>query len=202
MHNRTYLDEGIELGPESESLRRLSRQIREMPSLDPPESLLPSIMRTVESKRFPLWYRCFRWARAPKSFTFTPLQVASVASVLVLISVLSAFYVLQSGRRDHLRTGLPGLVPITLTFKMPAARSVSVVGTFNAWHEKGYEMTRDTASGTWSLILRLPDGRYEYAFVLDGQEIIADPEAELFADDGFGNQNAVLIVGRHHDEAI
>ena len=74
--------------------------------------------------------------------------------------------------------------------------------TFNAWHEKGYEMTRDAARGTWNLLLRLPDGRYEYAFVLDGQNIIPDPEAEFYADDGFGNQNAVLIVRKHHDEAI
>jgi hypothetical protein len=204
MNSRAFLDKGVasESELESETLRRLSRQIREMPYLEPPENLLPSIMRTVRGKQFPWWYRSIRWARSPRSLTFTPLQGASLVSILMLVSFFSAFYLLRSEPGPHFKTELQGFVPITLTLNRPEARSVSVVGTFNAWHEKGYEMTRDAARGTWTLPLRLPDGRYEYAFVLDGQNIIADPEAEFYADDGFGNQNAVLIVRKHHDKAI
>jgi hypothetical protein len=134
--------------------------------------------------------------------TLTPLQVASFASLLVLVLVLGTLHFLRSDQRDDFKSGLQGLVPITITLEMPEARSVSVLGTFNAWHEKGYEMAMDAASGTWSLVLRLPRGRYEYAFILDGKKIIADPEAEFLADDGFGNQNAVLIVEKRHDKAI
>jgi hypothetical protein len=204
MKSRTPLNEGVQSEPEleSEALRLLSRQLREMPYLDPPEDLLPSIMGTIRRKRFPWWYRWLTWARSPKSFTFTPLQVGSLVSLALLVSFVSTVYFLRSDRGYQLPAKLPGSVPITLTLNKPEARSVSVVGTFNAWHEKGYEMTRDAARGTWTLLLRLPDGRYEYAFVLDGQNIIPDPEAEFFADDGFGNQNAVLIVRKHHDEAI
>lgn len=202
MINRTALRDRVELEPEAPLLRRYSKQVREMPYLAPPDSLLPSIMGVVRGKRFPLWYRSIRWARSPKSLTFTPLQVASLASVLVLLSFASAYYLLRSEHRFDAGTAVQGSVPITFTLNMPEARSVSVVGTFNAWQEKGYEMTRDTAKGTWTLILRLPDGRYEYAFVLDGQKIVPDPEAEFLADDGFGNQNAVLIVGKRHDKAI
>jgi hypothetical protein len=204
MKSRTPFNEGVQSEPEaeSESLRRLSRQLREMPYLDPPENLLPSVMGTIKRKRFPWWYRSLRWARSPKSFTFTPLQVGSLVSLVLLVSFVSAFYLSQSDLGYHLPAKLQSAVPITLTLNMPEARSVSVVGTFNAWHEKGYEMTRDVTGNTWNLFLRLPDGRYEYAFVLDGQNIIPDPAAEFYADDGFGNQNAVLIVRRHHDEAI
>jgi hypothetical protein len=204
MKSRTPFNEGVQSEPEqeSESLRLLSRQLREMPYLDPPENLLPSIMGSIKQKRFPWWYRSLRWARSPQSLTFTPLQVGSMVSLVLLVSFVSAFYLLRTDRGYHLPAKLQGSVPITLTLNMPEARSVSVVGTFNAWHEKGYEMTRDATRGTWTLPLRLPDGRYEYAFVLDGQNIIPDPEAEFYADDGFGNQNAVLIVRKHHDEAI
>jgi hypothetical protein len=204
MKSTTPLDEGVqsEPVPESEALRRLSKQLRGMPYLDPPANLLPSIMGAIRRKRFPWWYRSLRWARSPQSLTLTPLQVGSLASLVSLISFVSAFYLLRSDPGHHFTGELPGSVPITLTLNMPEARSVSVVGTFNAWHEKGYEMTRDAARGTWTLLLRLPDGRYEYAFVLDGQNIIPDPEADFYADDGFGNQNAVLIVRKHYDEAI
>ena len=63
-------------------------------------------------------------------------------------------------------------------------------------------MKKDETKGAWTLVLQLPAGRYEYAFVLDGQTIIPDPLAEFYEDDGFGNQNGVLIVGNHHDKAI
>lgn len=204
MNNRVPFSQGGQssLELESEALRRLSRRVREMPYLDPPENLLPSIMGTIRRMRFPWWYRLLRWTQSPKSLTFTPLQAASLVSVLILVSFVSALYVMRSEPGSLLKREAEGNVPVTLTLNMPEARSVAVVGTFNAWHEKGYEMTKDAARGTWTLLLRLPDGRYEYAFVLDGNNIVPDPEAEFYAEDGFGNQNAVLIVRKHHDEAI
>jgi 1,4-alpha-glucan branching enzyme len=125
-----------------------------------------------------------------------------VASVLILFTFVSALYVPRSEPRDAHQGGLQRGVPVTLTLNMPEARSVSVRGTFNAWDENGYEMKRDEAKGAWTLVLHLPAGHYEYAFVLDGQTIVPDPQAEFYQDDGFGNQNGVLIVGNHHDRAI
>lgn len=134
----------IEFDPaESEALRLLSRQVREIPYLDPPACLLSGVMGAVRARRFPLWYRSLRWARSPKSLTFTPLQVASLTSFLVLVCFAGAFFLLKSEHRPDAMSLVQGAVPITFTLNMPEARSVSVVGTFNAWQEKGYEMTRD-----------------------------------------------------------
>jgi hypothetical protein len=202
METRSSLPQHVECEAESDSLRRISREIAEMPYLDPPRNLLPSVMDAIAHKQFPWWYRTVRWARSPRSFTFSPFQVATLSSLLVLVSFLSAFVLLRSEPRSLSGPGLQGKAPVTLTLNMPEARSVSVVGTFNDWHEKGYEMKRDGTGSTWHLVLQLPAGRYEYAYVLDGQKIVPDPQAEFFADDGFGNQNAVLIVGNHNDKAI
>jgi hypothetical protein len=46
----------------------------------------------------------------------------------------------------------------------------------------------------WSLTVRLPEGRYEYALLVDGQKVLPDPEASLYQDDGFGNENSVMIL--------
>jgi hypothetical protein len=194
----------FESGPqrEAEVFLRISERIREMPYLDPPEMLAPSVMRAIRPKQFPLWYRMIRWAKSPRSLTFTPLQAALMASILILVSSAGALYLSRSEPPSGFKAGVPGGVPITLTLNMPAARSVSVVGTFNAWDEKGYEMMKDQIAGAWTLVLHLPAGHYEYAFVLDGKEIIPDPRAQFYEDDGFGNQNAVLIVGTHHDRTI
>lgn len=202
MTNNTPLRDELEFELEAESLGFLSTGLRQLPYLDPPERLLRSVMGAIRGRRFPWWYRCLRWVRAPRTLTINPLHVASLASVFVLVIALGTLHLLKSDPRESLKAGPQGLVPVTLTLEMPQARSVAVVGTFNSWHDKGYEMAMDSASGTWSLVLRLPSGRYEYAFVLDGKKIIADPEAEFLADDGFGNHNAVLIVERRHDKAI
>lgn len=192
----------VEPGPEAEALLRITDQIRQMSYLDPPETLVSSVLQAIRPKPFPWWYRAVRWARSPRSLTLTPLQAACVASALVLLTFVSALYVSRSEPRDAHQGGLQRRVPITLTLNMPEARSVSVRGTFNAWDENGYEMKRDETKGAWTLVLQLPAGHYEYAFVLDGQTIVPDPQAEFYADDGFGNQNGVLIVGNYHDKAI
>ena len=37
-------------------------------------------------------------------------------------------------------------------------------------------------------------GVHKYMFVIDGTEWVTDPDAERYAEDGFGNRNAVLAV--------
>lgn len=204
MESRTPLLQHAELESEgeSEALLHITRQIRQMPYLDPPETLVSAVLDAIRPRQFPWRYRVVRWARSPRSFTLTPLQVACAASVLILLSFVSALYLPTSGPRQAVQGGPQGGAPITLMLTMPEARSVSVVGTFNAWDENGYEMKRDETKGAWTLVLQLPEGHYEYAFVLDGHTIIPDPQAEFYEDDGFGNQNGVLIVGNHHDKAI
>ena len=94
-------------------------------------------------------------------------------------------------------------VPVVFSLRLPGARSVAVIGTFNEWHPQGYEMQAlRNGDQTWTLMLPLPNGRYEYAFLVDGKEIIPDPRAPFYQDDGFGNRNAVLIVGNDNEKAI
>ena len=75
----------------------------------------------------------------------------------------------------------------------PDARSVSVVGDFNGWNPAKTKLER-TDGGMWTVTLPLKPGRYEYMFVIDGKQWIADPLASEEATDGFGAQNAVLDV--------
>ena len=82
------------------------------------------------------------------------------------------------------------------------SRSVAVIGSFNDWKSRGYEMEPKQDGSQWRITLWLPAGRYEYAFLVDGIRIEADPRAGLYQEDGFGNQNSVLIVGNNHETAI
>jgi cyclomaltodextrinase len=73
-----------------------------------------------------------------------------------------------------------------------AVKSVNVAGTFNNW-DKGHDALVLGADGVWRATLRLPFGRHNYKFVLDGEQWIPDPKAPS-QDDGSGNLNSVLLV--------
>ncbi|HEX5645745.1 MAG TPA: isoamylase early set domain-containing protein [Nitrospira sp.] len=82
---------------------------------------------------------------------------------------------------------------VRLVLLQPNAQSVSVAGDFNGWNPANTKLER-TDGGMWTVTLPLKPGRYEYMFVIDGKQWIADPLATEAATDGFGAQNAVLDV--------
>jgi hypothetical protein len=81
---------------------------------------------------------------------------------------------------------------VQFVFHAPAAAGVAVAGSFNGWNPTATPLAR--LDGVWTITLALPAGRYEYAFVVDGQRWLADPAAPA-VDDGFGRRNSVIAVG-------
>lgn len=82
---------------------------------------------------------------------------------------------------------------VRLVLVQPTAQSVSVAGDFNGWNPAQTKLDRGDG-GVWTVMIPLKPGRYEYMFVIDGKQWIADPLAPDAATDGFGAQNAVLDV--------
>jgi hypothetical protein len=183
-----------------EATQSIACGIRLMKDMDPPATFLPSVMEAVRARKLPWWTRLSRWARSRKSITFTPLQAASALGMLC--AIFAALILGGPGGDGPSRhgTGARDEMSVVLTLLMPEAESVSVIGSFNNWHPGGYEMKKAGDQTSWSLILKLPAGRYEYAFVVDGAKIVPDPGAELYQDDGFGSRNAVMILGKNGNE--
>jgi hypothetical protein len=84
-------------------------------------------------------------------------------------------------------------VLVRLVMLQPGAQTVGVAGDFNEWNPLQTPL-EPTAGGAWAVTLPLEPGRYEYMFVIDGTEWVADPFAVEQQDDGFGLRNAVLDV--------
>jgi hypothetical protein len=76
----------------------------------------------------------------------------------------------------------------------PAARQVTLAGSFNGWSDQAITLTRG-ASGTWSVTVPLPVGEHRYQFVVDGARWVPDPTAHAQIADGFGGTNSVIVVG-------
>ncbi len=82
---------------------------------------------------------------------------------------------------------------VHFTFHAPAARSVVIAGSFNQWSVRKDVLAGPDNNGVWSIILPLPQGRYEYLFYVDRKEWKPDP-GTTWVDDGFGGKNSVLRV--------
>jgi 1,4-alpha-glucan branching enzyme len=87
----------------------------------------------------------------------------------------------------------PAPVLVRLVVVHPGARTVQAAGDFNGWNPQATPL-EPVSNGAWTVTIPLEPGRYEYQFVVDGEQWMADPFAVEQSDDGFGSRNAVLDV--------
>ena len=80
---------------------------------------------------------------------------------------------------------------VTFAHAAPGAGKVCLAGEFNGWSDSANPMTNK--DGTWTLVLELAPGTYQYKFVEDGNWK-ADATNPATAPDGFGGNNSVLTV--------
>ncbi|HAM50503.1 MAG TPA: hypothetical protein DCP92_07320 [Nitrospiraceae bacterium] len=89
----------------------------------------------------------------------------------------------------------PQVVPegVQFFYSAPAAKSVTIAGSFNHWDPDQAMLTKPSNEGVWTIVLPLSPGRYEYRFVINGKEWVLDPSVPS-VDDGLGGKNSVLFI--------
>jgi len=75
----------------------------------------------------------------------------------------------------------------------PRAESVQIAGDFNDWQPTRTPMHRVGDSGIWQTEMKLPQGKYRYRLVVDGQWQ-QDPYNELTELNPFGELNSIVEV--------
>lgn len=123
------------------------------------------------------------WKPRPISFGWRPAYGFAAAGMLVVMLVI--------GRETA--PGPGGTQPVLTQFLLnaPDAQQVMLAGDFTGW-EPAHTMTR-TAPGVWTVVVPLDPGVHSYAFVIDGERWVPDPNAPA-VDDGFGGLNSRLAV--------
>ncbi|MEO5825954.1 MAG: isoamylase early set domain-containing protein [Gemmatimonadales bacterium] len=76
---------------------------------------------------------------------------------------------------------------------LPGAHSVALVGDFTDWRTDRLQLKAE-GDGRWRVTVKLPPGRYRFAYVVDGGEWRADAAAAPVLDD-FGRPTSVMTVG-------
>ncbi len=88
--------------------------------------------------------------------------------------------------------GTDDRIAVTFEVRAPTAQRVELVGSFNDWRPGEIVLKGPDATGHWTATVKLPPGRHEYVFLVDGREWLTDPRAVAHRPDGFGRENAVI----------
>ncbi|MFQ3608019.1 MAG: alpha-amylase family glycosyl hydrolase [Chloroherpetonaceae bacterium] len=84
------------------------------------------------------------------------------------------------------------LQKVTFRYKpKPNETKVFLMGSFNSWNRTTLPMT--LTNGVFERSLELDAGRYEYKFVVDGKEVIDEPNP-VKQPNGFGGYNSIIDV--------
>jgi 1,4-alpha-glucan branching enzyme len=86
---------------------------------------------------------------------------------------------------------------VSVTFSTPVgvdASTVHLVGDFNDWDERAHPM-KQRKDGSWSITVRLPQGRaYQFRYLVDYERWMTDEAPDAYADNPYGSDNAVVQV--------
>jgi hypothetical protein len=187
----------------SEELLLLERLLRRMPDREPPPDLAGRILDSLAPKRISAWRRLYLWLHTPRTLSISPMKLIPAAAAAAALVVAVATVIaprqptLRGAKQETVR-----LVPVVFNLESAGAHTVSLIGSFNEWSPAGFEM-RPTAEGRlWRLKIELPEGRYRYAFLVDGHLVVADPRSPFAESDGFGNRNSIILVGGDDEKEV
>jgi 1,4-alpha-glucan branching enzyme len=122
-------------------------------------------------------------------------------TVVILVLAVSALWSAGCGVAHGPTGGVepntgPQITPQGVRFSLYSTKvkTVNIAGTFNNWSMTADPLYDRDGSGMWTIVLPLPPGKYEYKFVIDGDEWIPDQANPTTTDDGFGGYNSVISV--------
>ncbi len=182
-----------ELSPEAraeaEAWRRLTGEMKaDEPKQAPPwmENAVMSEIALASAPRESV----FDWLLRPRNIRLSPMTSLAMAAAVVALVVLLPNRVPVA----------PPLGPVAVTqilvefsLEAPGATTVAVAGDFSGW-ESDFVLEDADGDGIWTGRIPITPGLHKYMFVIDGTDWVTDPGAQRYADDGFGNRNAVLAV--------
>ncbi len=197
-----HLDEAerAELHATGAALSALER----LPRVAAPAGLADRVMAEIRPQRQSALARLRSWMeRRPLlgwEFAGAALAASALFVVLAPLSLPPAGEALPQTalssssltRAAHAPSG--GSNALRFSLYAPQATSVALVGDFNGWGGTAEVSLKPAGNGMWSVVIPLPSGRYQYAFLVDGRRWVTDPRAEQHVSDDFGRQNAVVTI--------
>jgi len=187
--DRELEDLSPEARAEAEAWQRLTSELKADEPGQAPPWMENAVMSQIALANAPK-ESVFDWLLRPRTIRLSPLTSLAMAAAAVLVVAL-----LPREAAVGPESGSPAVVQILVEFSLeaPGATTVAVAGDFSGW-ESDFVLEDADGDGIWTGRIPITPGLHKYMFVIDGTEWVTDPGAQRYADDGFGNRNAVLAV--------
>ncbi|EGB14665.1 glycoside hydrolase family 13 domain protein [Pseudodesulfovibrio mercurii] len=166
---------------------------------DPPADLTNRIMARLHPKRPTLWTRLRLWFLRPRVLTVRP--ITAIPAMTLAVALLALAFVTTQKPVENVGPRL-ATVRFILHDADMHARKVSVIGSFNNWRAERSVMWYSSDAQAWVLEAQLPPGDHEYLFLVNGNQLVPDPNAPMTSDDGFGNRNSIVFVNGEHEQTL
>jgi hypothetical protein len=148
-----------------------------------PAELTADIMAALPQVRTKTFFQWLEGLLPRRQQWAVPAFAGALAMLVVMLGV------------THLSSS-PNTRRVLVHFQIhaPGAQCVELVGDFNNWTPGAIRLQGPDASGHWTASVELPEGHYEYQFLVNGKTWVTDPAAATQRPDGFGRNNAVVDV--------
>ncbi len=194
-----HLEKCSECRAELKSLSAMVRLIKSLPEVSTPpnftENLMSKISQIKEKERervIPTWQISLKNLWSTPRYRYSLVSILTLAVFCVFTFVFLFNPSLLPGQRETLAQ-----VEVTFTISGIKANQIAVAGDFNGWNTSANQLEDPDGDGIWTGKMYLKPGRYEYMLVVDDAEWVTDPNAKVYADDGFGSKNAVLYINNN-----
>lgn len=179
---------------EAAFVERIAPHLRTPETLDPSfEARLMAVARAEAPRLYPPGPRT--WWRRRRTLRLSPLGALALAAGFAGIVSISTLAAIDALGGDGPEAGAGETVHVVrFMLAAPGARTVTLVGDFNAWAKEATPLTTASVPGVWTVAVPLRPGRHEYAFIVDGERWVVDPLAAVVTDD-FGTESSVVTVG-------
>lgn len=168
-------------------------RLRNLPDVHPPVGLRNEIMASLSPKKPGWWSQLRQILLQPRTVTFVPIKWAPLLAGLLMLAVIPRLASIDSSKEMVAKSEPAEKSALTLTFEHPDAQKVALIGTFNRW-VPGKRVRTEKQGNLWIFHLNVAPGRYEYAFLVDGQKVVPDPRAVFRRDNGFGTLNSIVYA--------
>jgi hypothetical protein len=168
-------------------------RLMRLPQVEPPSDMRKWIMDSLAPKKQSLWTQLKRFLFQPHTVTFVPIKWAPVLAGLLMLALIPSLVPVQNPIPPAAESVPVRQATLTFSFEDPNARQVALIGSFNSWIPDGQVRT-EKQGDRWVFHISVEPGRYEYAFLVDGEEIVPDPQAVFHRNNGFGAPNSIVYA--------
>ncbi len=162
-----------------------------------PETFAQNIMAKISQEKIQIqssWMDRLKKQVSIPQFSFRIAGAAAITAIFVFLAFTFLFNFSELPGQPGEKEAVAYQVEVTFNISGIEAQTIAVAGDFNGWNTNANQLEDPEGDGIWIGKINLEPGRYEYMLVVDDGKWVTDPNAKVYANDGFGSKNAVLFI--------